>query len=371
MTQSRSKRSTRALSTCQLAIFSIVSMMLKGLMLVSFASYPSLAAQAESWYEDKATYPGGMRYEDDIYQYFTNYYRQVHERVQAGTATPQELWDYNILLRQDNARDFLKIALTKEQAKARADDLLATTYQDKLPSAILQTAYVNIEKGIGQPLYEVDTESVYNSYYPKYFKDATVQSPEHLTQGLADMIEWLKTQPKNECFADYNPLMRYPYFNNTPKTHPKMYIIELNKAMPEWTDTPRMIEHIELRVGNLLDELSRRAVTDYPDIEDQLDLISLRNKVHCKSDYHNLSTLGGYLVGQTIDDIRTHDYATLVMPTDMDNYHEQLFLSVYAQLMDKPEFASVFASRVADEDKARFAQDKEELLSKYHQVFRD
>lgn len=368
MTQSNNKRSIRHLWIRQSTIFLVI---LIGMCLVVFKFYASSQVQARSWYEDKATYPSGMRYEDDIYEYFTNYYLQVHERVQAGTATPQESWDYNILLRQENARDFLKITLTKEQAKARADDLLATTYQDKLPSAILQTAYVNIEKGIGQPLYEIDTEAVYESYYPVYFKNATVQSPEHLAKGLTDMIEWLKTQSKNECFADYNPLVRYPYFNNTPKTHPEMYIMELNKAMPEWTDTPRMIEHIELRVGSLLDEFPRSAVTGYPDIEKQLDLISLRNKVHCKSDYHNLSTLGGYLVGQTIDDIRTHDYATLVMPTDMDNYHEQLFLSVYAQLMDKPEFASVFASRVADEDKAKFAQDRAQLLSEYHEVFGD
>lgn len=368
MKQVNNKYSIRHLLTRQSAICLV---MFVGVCLVGFSFYTNSQAQARSWYEDKALYPGEMRYEDDIYEYFTNYYLKVHEHVQAGTATPQELWDYNILLRQDNARDFLDIALTKEQAFAKADDLLAQTYQDRLPSAVLQMAYINIETGIGQSLYEIDTETVYESYYPEYFKDAKVKSPKHLAKGLTNMIDWLKTQPRNECFADYNPLMRYPYFNNTPKTHPKMYIMHLNEEMPEWTDTPRMIEHIELRVGNLLDEFPRSAVTDYPDIQRQLDLISLRNKVHCKSDYHNLSIVGGYLMGQSIDEIETHDYATLLMPTDMDNYHEQLFLSVYAQLMDKPELIPVFESRVVDNDKAKLAHDRAQLLNEYHEVFGD
>ena len=52
-------------------------------------------------------------------------------------------------------------------------------------------------------------------------------------------------------------------------------------------------------------------------------------------------------------------------------YHEQLFLSVYTELMDRPEFISVFQSGVADEDKAKFAHDRAKLLNEYHKVFGD
>lgn len=320
-------------------------------------------------WEVESQYEGTRRYQDKYNAYFTKYYQQVKQKVAANTATNQELWDYNILLRQAEVRGFLKLDMSEEAAIQQADEILQQTYQQRLPSAVLQMAYQNIEAGIGEPVYQYKHVSDYYPDIPKYFMDAKVVNANKLAEGLADIIELLKTQPKGECYADYHPVTSYPYLNNNPNAHPEMYILKLNMGIPDWTDNPKIIEYLELKIGNIIDMFPRSAVADYPDIKRQLDLIALRNKVHCQSAYHNLTIIGGYLIGQSIDDIDTYDYASIHMPVEMDHYHEQLFLSAFAQLMEKPEFLSVFASRVPATQKEKFLKDRAALMSDYQATF--
>lgn len=257
-------------------------------------------------------------------------------------ASGRDLYYYSLILRESRARDLLDLLLNQSQADTLADELQAKAVAEGDLSALTKTGYDNIVQAIGKPVYS--TEKIGRYYRPYY--DVSVKDYQTLSMGL----EKLATALKSRCLVDYYPRLEYPFYYD----HLESGEITMNRNRP---------------IGENLNEFSRSEVADYPDIEDQLDIIYLRNYVYCYQRDLVLNEISTFLTEQT-QSVTARDYS-IPDVKDRDPMRHRVVLSVLAELLDKKELVSVFSYPLNDMERSEFSDQRDRLLNKYRSMYAD
>lgn len=272
----------------------------------------------------------------------TRIFKTMQVNALSKEATGRELYYYSLIIREPRARELLDLSLTQSQADKLADELQAKAVAEGDLSALTKTGYDHIVQAIGKPVFS--TEKIGRYYRPYY--DVSVKDYQVLSTGLNKLASALKSQ----CLVDYYPSLDYPFYYH--HVYRESGEITMNRNRP---------------IGENLNEFSRNEVAEYPDIEDQLDIIYLRNYMYCYQREYVLNELSSYLTDQT-DGVAARDYS-IPDVKDRDPMRHRVVLSVLAELLDKKELVPVFAYPLNEVNREEFNIQRERLLNKYRSIY--
>lgn len=274
----------------------------------------------------------------------TRVFKTMQANALSDEATGRDLYYYSLIIHEPRARNLLDLPLTQSQADRLTSELQAKAVAKGDLSALTKTGYDNIVQAIGKPVYSTQKiDGYYQPYYNVSLKDS---------QAMSTGLDQLATALKSRCLVDYYPSLDYPFYYH--HVYRESGEITMNKNRP---------------IGERLNEFSRSEVADYPDIEDQLDMIYLRNYVYCYKRDHVLNKLSGYLTGQT-DSTAYRDYS-IPKVKNQSPIRQRVVLSILAELIDKKELVPVFASALNGMEKSEFNEKRERLINKYRTIYAD
>lgn len=253
---------------------------------------------------------------------YRSYFLQTKKDALSDNPNPEALWRYSVLLDQlsvEKYPDFFEENISNTEAKLQSQAFFEKALQTNSAAATVQTADTLIKSGI---------------------KNYEIVDITPIEQGLDILITVLKFHCRTEFVNSY----RYPYYDN-------------NNHQFKW-NYGLVSQHRHSLLSHY--KIEPRNVPNYPSLHNRLDVIDIRNKIHCINKQDSIYVIIRFLAGNQYTD-------------DKVNWHTPLrhliYLSVLAELLDKPNAVYLIEKQVVSEDKLAFEQLRQSLLLIYHHSF--
>ena len=266
-------------------------------------------------------------YEPEYSQTEISSLQQLYDKATKPTPDPEASWLMSLVIVDSSARKLLRKDMTDEQAQIDAEKYYQQSLQAQYPAAVVKQSYELINKGLDWTQVPDDPDYPNDRPYD-YFSRAQIKDAKSVEQGVSQIIKVLKTQ----CETLYNEDNDLQYVLGAYPTIIPLYF----------------------------NDLSQISVQPYPSLYDPMDIASLRQTIHCQYPDKAKRKLVQLLVDE---EVYTNEWHT---PS-----RQRVYLSVLAELLDKPDIVYLINRRVPAEAQNDFIKERSALLTAYKTAFGD
>lgn len=256
--------------------------------------------------------------ESEYYQQEIEQVQQIYQKANQSTPDPKASWLLSLAILEPKARQMLELDMTDEQAQTAAQTYSAQALKAGLPSAVVANAYETINLGLGL---EPSEEG------PQYYPTADIKEAQQVQAGIEQIVGVLKSN----CEVIYRDQDRLDYV---------LYDV------PTYT------------IPLYFNSLSQEAIRSHPSLADLIDIANLRAGLYCQYDDYPAERVLEFLLDKDVDTAQWHTPA-----------RQLVYLSVLAELLDKPDMVYLINRRVPADDQDDFSKERSALLTTYKTTF--
>lgn len=258
-------------------------------------------------------------YKSQLAEEQTNQLQQLYKDANQSKPDPKASWLLSLAILHPEAREMLKLEISEAQAQIASDNYYQQALKAGLPAALVKNAYSLINSGITiNNADNVTTDS----------NDAAVQlkDPESVERGVQQIVDVLKSH----CTTYYS-------LDNEDNSDDLEYVLNSYKTT------------IPLDFNNF----SPSVIKPYAKLQNLMDIAELRQQIYCEDRWDVEHQLIKFLMD---DDTFT--------PT-----HRLVYLSVLAELLDKPDIVYLINRRAPADAQDDFIKERNSLLTAYKTTF--
>lgn len=266
-------------------------------------------------------------YEPEYSQTEISSLQQLNDKANQAAPDPEASWLMSLVIVDSEARKLLKKDMTDEQAQIDAEKYYQQALNAQFPAAVVKQSYELINKGLDWTQAPADPDSPDERPYA-YISQAQIKDAKSVEQGVSQINKVLKIQ----CETLYN----------------------------EDNDLQYVLGAYPTLIPLYFNDLSQLSVQPYPSLYDAMDIASLRQAIHCQYPDEAKRKLVQLLVD---DEVYTNEWHTPA--------RQLVYLSVLAELLDKPDIVYLINRRAPVEAQDDFSKQRSALLSAYTTAFGD
>lgn len=266
-------------------------------------------------------------YEPEYSQTEISSLQQLYDKANQSAPDPEASWLMSLAIMDSEAHKLLKKDMTDEQAQIDSEKYYQQALHAQYPAAVVKQSYDLINTGLDWT--QVPDDPDYPDEQPyDYFSQAQIKDAKSVEQGVSQINKVLKTH----CETLYTEDNDLQYVLGAYPTIIPLYF----------------------------NDLSQISVQPYPSLYDPMDIASLRQTIHCQYPDEAKRKLVHLLVDE---EVYTNEWHT---PS-----RQLVYLSVLAELVDKPDIVYLINRRVPENDQDDFSKQRSALLSAYTTAFGD
>lgn len=262
---------------------------------------------------------GSNDYETRLIKEQTNQLQQLYKDANQSKPDPKASWLLSLAILHPEAREMLKLEMSEAQAQIASDNYYQQALNSDLPAALVKNAYSLINTGI-------TTNNADNMTTDSDEVAVQLKEPESVERGVQQIVDVLKSH----CTTYYS-------LDNEDNSDDLEYVLNSYKTtIPlDFNDfPPSVIKH-------------------YPKLQNLMDITELRQQIYCEDRWD--------VERQLIEFLMDDDTFT---PT-----RRLVYLSVLAELLDKPDIVYLINRRAPAEDQDKLMKERNSLLTAYKTTF--